>query len=181
MTDFVRICPKCGHSNPEYENACSACNQFIGMEAAVPRSASTEPPIAEEKTTEEKIPPAEPVSPTLRFPSQELAFYLEHQGSGQVFTIKPGWLVGQAHPSNEAEIQIPQEIEGSEFILRRHCRFDYTEGCWTVTALAQTRYGQDFTNPSFLNERALPSDQPQALHNGDILRLSGVSFSIKFI
>ena len=181
MTDFVRICPKCGHSNPEYENACSACNQFIGMEAAVPRPASTEPLITEEKTSEEKTPPADPVSPTLRFPSQELSFYLEHQGSGQVFTIKPGWLVGQAHPSNEAEIQIPQEIEGSEFIHRRHCRFDYAEGCWTVTALGQNRYGQDFTNPSFLNERALPSDQPQALHNGDILRLSGVSFSIKFI
>ncbi len=176
MTEFVKICPKCGNCNPEYENTCSACNQFIGMEAAVPRPISEELPPVEEKKT-----PVEPISPTLRFPSQNLSFYLEHQDSGQVFTVKPGWLIGQAHESNEAEIQIPLEIAGSEFIHRRHCRFDYMQERWTVTALEQNRYGQDFTNPSFLNGRALPTEQPQALNNGDNLRLSGVSFRIKFI
>ena len=39
MPTFIKVCPKCGHHNPEYENACVVCTYFIGMETPVPAPA----------------------------------------------------------------------------------------------------------------------------------------------
>lgn len=40
MSSFVKICPKCGQHNPEYENTCVVCTNFIGIETPIAASSS---------------------------------------------------------------------------------------------------------------------------------------------
>jgi hypothetical protein len=177
MTDYVRVCPRCGHVSPEYDNVCAVCQQFIGMEETVPASAQpavTQPPPS---------PLALPVSPaagplTQRFVAAEPALFLEAKG-GTLLPVRPGWTLGQAHPSSDAEVQLPTRLAGVEFVHRHHCRFDHEESRWYVTALDQWSLGRDFTNPTLVNSRPVPSGKRVSLADGDELRLSGVVLRVR--
>lgn len=178
MTEFVRICPRCSHINPEYENLCAECQQFIGMEPSVPRPA----------TVAKEIPPAaEPVAekPAVRTTTTMVAeakrdtpasFYLS-TGS-LTLTIHDGAVIGQQHPGNRSAVQIPSDTVGCRYIHRQHCSFHYHDNAWHVQAIDQQIFGQSFTNPSWLNEERLVVSQQYRLQRGDILRLSAVTLTV---
>lgn len=175
MAEFVRVCPRCRQVNPEYQNVCTACNQFIGMEPTVPSSSA---PAAQTAGGPEK---STPVQATRRFVPANDSFYLQLPGSDLVLTVRSGAVLGQAHPSNDAALQIPEEIEGCEFVHRRHCRFELRERSWMVTALDQKELDSDFTNPTYVNESLVTAGSSRTLNNGDRLRLSGITLLVKII
>ncbi len=189
MPQFVKICPKCGRANPEYENLCGECQQFIGMEPAVPKPAAP-PPTASEPAdaaaqpnpvaAPETAPATRPEEPP-QAPKAPPACYLSLNGSGQVFTLQDGSVLGQAHASSHATVQIPAEIDGVEYVHRQHCRFAYRDGRWRVQALDQTPFNQDFTNPTRVNQHLVTPGSWHPLGDGDELRLSGVSFQVKIL
>lgn len=202
MTEFVKICPKCRHSNPEYENICARCQQFIGMESAVPKPAA---PIQDNKTTElplseaadaapsetsaakEKADPAqrkevsEPVQTHPEMEKKPLALYLEIAGSQQILTINSGNIVGQAHASSLAQVQIKDNVNGVEYIHRQHCRFDLLGEKWYLYPLDQSQFQQSFTNPTQLNQHIISPEERRLITNGDELQMSGVKFIVRIL
>ena len=186
MSQFVRICPRCQTQNPEYEHICTSCGQFIAMESPVVVDAKK---IEVEKTAEESTA----ATPTLEKPATASvtsepvtdttpSIYLELRTADRpLFTVKSGWIMGQAHPDNRAEIQIPNHIADSQFVHRCHCRFLYKDNHWYVQALDQKRYQGQFTNPTLVNDVPMSPDKARQIKNGDILRLSGLYFQVKFI
>jgi hypothetical protein len=182
MTEFIRICPKCKQENPEYEHVCAGCGQFIALEAAIPRPpvpAKIDPPPAAPVETSPPPSPAKPVPAATRRMDTAESFYLQH--GERIFTVKHGWVMGQAHPQNTAQIQIPLDIAGCEFIHRRHCRFILKDRQWHAQALDQKRFQRDFTNPTLVNRKALKADGGHRLQNGDVLTLAGVDFVVKMV
>jgi pSer/pThr/pTyr-binding forkhead associated (FHA) protein len=184
MSQFVRICPRCQTQNPEYEHICTSCGQFIAMESAV--SVENKPVQAEKNTPEETATEQPATASTTTEPltdkSATPAIYLELQAANRpLFTVKSGWIMGQAHPDNRAEIQIPNTIADSQFVHRCHCRFVYKDNNWYVQALDQKRYQGQFTNLTFVNDMPINPDKARQIKNGDILRLSGLYFQVKFI
>lgn len=173
MADFVKICPQCQAINPEYENICTQCGQFIGMETPVARP--------QPKPAAKAKPKTAPPAATQRFDPAAVCFYLEAPGSDTVYTIHHGDVLGQAHPSSAAQVQIDANLQGSEFIHRQHCRFECKDGIWYVTALDQKAFQRDFTNPTFVNQHRLAPNTRQALKDGDRLGLSGVFLQVKII
>ncbi len=161
MTEFIKICPHCGHENPEYENLCSTCGHFIAMENAVSKAA---PLLATETTA-----------------TSASAFYLHVEQNAQIFTVKPGWVIGQAHSSSSAQIQLPATLEGCEFVHRQHARFTYQEQRWYITPLDQQAFQRAFTNPSFLNQHPLTPGQSYAVQDGDRLVLSKIALLVKMV
>ena len=188
MPQFVKICPKCGQANPEYENLCTACQQFIGMEPAVPKPAETrktktEPDSAAESRAEvqsQKAPTIEPKEHPAP-PKTTPTCYLSLIGADQVFTLHDGTVLGQAHGTSQATAQIPAEIDGVEFVHRQHCRFAYRNSRWQVQALDQAGFNQNFTNPTRVNQHLVSPGTWHPLDDGDELRLSGVGFQVKII
>jgi hypothetical protein len=174
MAEFVRICPRCGQTNPEYENLCGACNQFIGMEAAVPAP----PP-----TGGQEAAPAGPqhTQATRRYVPVAESFFLQLPESDLLLTVRPGDVLGQAHVSNDAQLQVPASVQGSGFLHRRHCRFERDEGGWRVIAIEQRAHGSGFTNPTFVNQHRLAPGDRHPLGDGDQLRLSGLSFNVRVV
>lgn len=167
MSDFVRICPRCGASSPEYANTCDNCGQFIAMVSPVPRPVAAAPESAE--------PPS--VALTQRFAPPALT--LTHAATGQVFTLEDGMILGQAHATSQAQQQLGSEIAGSEFVHRQHCRFEWRAGTWYVIPIDQKRLQHEFTNPTFLNGARLTPDEPRPLAAGDELRLAGVCLGVR--
>ncbi|CAK0754251.1 putative FHA domain-containing protein [Gammaproteobacteria bacterium] len=205
MTDYVRICPRCGQINPEYDNLCTTCLHFIGMEEAVPastsatvadgathpadtttapttipspihRSAATMPPSSPTPQLAPLNPIGEPL--TQRFVPTEPSLFLE-VAKDKLLPVHPGWRLGQAYSSNDAEIQLPAQLVGVEFVHRYHCCFDHDQGRWYVTALDQRSLARDFTNPTYINGRLLPPGERSVLTDGDELRLSGVRLWVR--
>lgn len=178
MVEFVRICPRCRHANPEYENVCSACDQFIGMEAAVPAQRSTEGKIA---GTPKPKPVPEQAQATRRYVPVAESFFLQLPETDVLLTVRPGNVLGQAHASGDAELQIPESVEGSRYLHRRHCRFEREKESWLVIALDQRENGSEFTNPTFVNQYRLAPGNRHVLKDGDQLRLSGLTFSVRVV
>lgn len=186
MADYVRICPRCGRANPEFENACSACGHFIGMEPAIPQIRSVEAGASSKLASvdaDQDVPEEHPsdVTQVQGAAAVDESFYLEHVTSDQIFTIRPGTVMGQAHDTSQAEVQVPVDIDGSEYLHRRHCQFERQEGKWIVIPLNQADCDQEFVNPTYVNKRQVTPGEHQVLNDGDVLRLSGVSFSVRFI
>lgn len=187
MTTFVKICPKCGHHNPEYENACSVCTYFIGMETPVQASntqselVSPEPSISTEES-EAPIVVAPPVSTTAatEATSPPQILYLHVLNSDQIFEIHDGSTVGQAHPSSDASLQL-RDLAGIEYVHRNHCEFAYRDGAWQVTPIDQRQFGRDFTNNTVVNQTKVKPELPHALKNGDQLSLAYVKFVVRII
>ncbi len=174
MAEFVRICPRCGNANPEYENVCSTCNQFIGMEAAAPAQRSMEGQIA-------GAPKSESAQATRRYVPVAESFFLQLPETELLLTVGPGNLLGQAHASGDAQLQIPESVDGSRYLHRRHCRFEREQESWLVIALDQRQYGSEFTNPTFVNQHRLAPGSRHVLKDGDQLRLSGLTFSVRMV
>lgn len=192
MPQFVKICPKCGRSSPEYENLCAGCQQFIGMEPAVPApaetaQAKTEPDPVDSATTEPPPDAPRQTAPTAQpeerpaAPKPQPTCYLSLLGGGQVFTLHDGTVMGQAHETSHATVRIPAGIDGVEYVHRQHCRFEYRNARWRVQALDQTGFNQDFTNPTRVNQHLVLPGSWHPLKDGDELRLSGVGFQVKII
>lgn len=181
MTDYVRICPRCGQQSPEYENICINCRHFIGMEESVPVPTveektgitSSTPAINSETSTEVVVG-----SLTQRFVPINPALFLEITKESRL-PVYSGWRLGQPHSGSDAEVQLPAQISGVEFIHRYHCRFDYEQDRWYVTALDQRSFARDFTNPTQVNGQFLPPGGQFALNDGDELRLSGVTLWVR--
>ena len=152
MRTFVKICPKCGQHNPEYENACSVCAHFIGMETPVPASTTQGERIAPEPiirteaprvATDEARTTATATATDSTAASQTL--YLQVLNSNQVFEIHDGFNVGQAHPSSDASLQL-RDLHGIEFVHRNHCSF-----CALVTGFGSRSFNGLFDGISGQN------------------------------
>ena len=178
MADFVRICPKCGRANPEYENLCVACDQFIGMENAIPAPV---PRSAEPKDDGKAGPETSNPQATRRYTPVAESFFLRLHGPDLLLTVRSGSVLGQAHASSDADLQIREAVEGCRFVHRRHCRFRREAERWTVTALDQSAFGSEFTNPTFVNQHRLAPGADHALQDGDQLRLSGLTFVVRMV
>jgi hypothetical protein len=188
MAEFVRVCPRCGQANPEYENLCSGCNQFIGMEPAVPAPAAASPAPAPEPAPNPapagSPPPAPAVpaaQPTRRYVPVAESFYLQLEGQALRLNVRHGSVLGQAHPGNDADLQVPATVTGADFLHRRHCRFERDGAGWWLVALDQQDFGSAFTNPSAVNQHRLGPGQRQRLNDGDQVRLSGLTFLVQLV
>jgi len=102
--------------------------------------------------------------------------YLDVPETGGCHQVRDGWVVGQAHPTSTADVQLAG-LTGINYVHRRHCRFECREDGWYVTAIEQEGY----TNPTFVNHRRLAPDEPAPLRNGDRLSLSSVSINVRII
>ncbi len=187
MTTFVKVCPKCGQHNPEYENACSICTNFIGMETPIPESqlqreaVTPEPkiiPTHTESPTAVASPAAQTVDTGVASPAKIL--YIQVLNTDQIFEIQHGLTMGQAHHSSDAGLQL-RDVAGIEYVHRNHCTFTYDDGAWQVTPIDQRQYGRDFTNLTKVNQTTLQPGQPHALKNGDQLSLAYAKFVVRII
>lgn len=151
MSEYVKICPKCEHKNPESSNNCSECGVFFFDVPPVP------PP----------VPPS--------FEIQDI-IYLDLVGTTNTYEIQNGWILGRSDPESRANIQL-SNIYGVNFIHRRHCLFDYCNGQWFITALVN----KPFTNSSFVNQTKLEPGQRYPIKNGDKLTLSKLTLNIRIV
>ena len=185
MSKFIKICPKCGHHNPEYENACAECADFIGMETPIPAQSSVSDSIqagaddrellsAEQAQltdlTASQTGPA-PLTPTL---------YLQVLGADQVLEVRDGWTVGQSHASSTADLPL-RDLPGVNYLHRNHCRFSCLNGDWQVTPTDQRQFGRDFTNPTALNNTTLTPGEAHRIQNGDQLSLANLKVVVRII
>jgi hypothetical protein len=178
---YVKTCPRCGHLNGEEADVCVQDGEFLGMVPAVP---------APDRPPERALPPLEPdsapASPARSDPSPASAqavtvaadpvLYLDCEGSGQCHAIRPGWTVGQSHPSGTAEAQLAG-IPGVQFVHRRHCRFEHDDGIWYLCPLPQA----DYTNPTTINGRPVAPGERAAVRNGDRIALAGVRLTVRML
>ncbi|NIA12522.1 MAG: FHA domain-containing protein [Nitrospiraceae bacterium] len=166
MLKYVKECPRCGRMNDELSEACGECGEFLGMVPAAPlRETPPEPP-----------PPASPPPLPQGEPSASLARALYLDVGGACHEIQDGYIVGQQHPTSQADVQL-SGLEGVTYVHRRHCRFELREDGWYVTALEQPSY----TNPTQVNRRTLAAGEACVLHNGDRLRLAGVTLQVRVV
>lgn len=185
MSAFVKICPKCGHHNPEYENACAQCACFIGMETPVSApSTLSEPgrrgsaPVQHPSAADSGVTSASAPQPA---PGQvPSTLYLQVLGSRQIFEVHDGWTVGQSHATSSAELQL-RDLPGIQYVHRDHCRFSCLDGAWQVTATDQRQFGRDFTNPTTINQTRLAPGAAQGLKNGDQLSLAQLKLVVRII
>lgn len=200
MASFVKICPKCGHANPEYENACTVCSYFIGMETPVAANAvpaksaqsradeharakdaqsANASSIPQQSAVDTSPDNAASATPARRFAARP-SLYLQASGSEQVFEICDGWVVGQAHPTSTAQLQL-RDLPSITYVHRQHCQFSLREATWHITALDQSPRGRDFTNPTLVNQTKLAPGDTHPLRNGDQLSLAGVKLVVRII
>ena len=184
MLEYVKICPKCGRANSEFSDICGNDSEFLGMIEPIPKpkentvspSPATEPTgQTQTGSTAPSESAQEKVRVTNRFENAS-AFYLEVPGTQQLYTIKNGSVLGQAHATSDADVQL-SGILGVNFVHRRQCAFDYAEAKWHVTAIKQ----DDFTNPTLVNHINLQPGQRHALNNGDRLTLCNITLNVRII
>jgi len=185
MSSFIKICPKCGHHNPEYENACAVCTDFIGMETPIPaQSPAVEPTQTSAGVLEAQS--ADQVQLTAVTASQtaparlQSTLYLQVLGSDQIFEVCDGWTVGQSHVSGTADLQL-RDLPGIHYLHRNHCRFSCLNGNWQVTPTDQRQFGRDFTNPTALNNTTLTPGEAHRIKNGDQLSLANLKLVVRII
>ncbi|CAK0772234.1 putative FHA domain-containing protein [Gammaproteobacteria bacterium] len=195
---YLRICPQCRHENPEQAHRCQQCGLFIGMEPAVlAKPAATEP---EAKPATPENAPMAPMANTIPDPApapmtddwswdgapahqaatpEPAGIELECLGYPTVLTVSAGATIGQDHPQQGADVPVPREINESLYLHRRHCRIDQENGRWWLTAIDQAAFGREFTNPTRINDIPLAPGERRELHEGDLLRLSGLRLRVR--
>lgn len=175
---YVKACPRCGHLNDEFAEACEQDGEFLGM---VPAMSAPEPPpetecgaytpgaeeAAGQDTPETAVP--EPVCEKIQ------ALYLEAE-SGITYEVRSGWVAGQEHPTSAAQVQLTG-VPGLNYVHRSHCQFELRPDGWHVIAVAQPEY----TNATFVNQTRLMPGQDAVLHNGDRLVLANVPLQIRIL
>lgn len=199
MTEPIKICPKCGHANPQHEIACTVCAYLISREIPVSASAAqvglaTAPPRA---ASTPKLPAADapaplaqddaaiPDSPSHAAPVRRRfaarpSLYLQASGTERVFEVGDGWIAGQAHPTSTAQLQL-RDLPSVTYVHQQHCQFTLREATWHVTALDQAAHGHDLTNPTLVNQIKLAPGDTHALRNGDQLSLAGVKLAVRIL
>jgi hypothetical protein len=165
MADYVRICPRCGQANPEFESVCTGCGQFIALEPVQRADQAPEPRGAAE--------PPEPAAAGDREPADD-SLLLELAPGQAPLRVRDGAVLGQAHPGAGADLTLSTEVAGSQYVHRRHCRFERRDGRWRIVALDQAPLGSAFTNPTFVNGERLAPGASRDLADGDELRLAAV-------
>ncbi|OSM00338.1 FHA domain-containing protein [Magnetofaba australis] len=203
---YIKICPKCGHENPEEADLCEVDAEFLG--AVPPTSAPDRPPPEPEAESAAAAPPsvaaeaspsapvdAPPVVVAASDPAPQLSsasgvttrfeprpdLILELLESGERYTVRDGWIVGQEHDSRAAHIRLPLSLPGVKHVHRNHCRFVYEADQWRVTAIDQALFGGAFTNPTFVNNDKAAPGATLPLSNGDKLTLSGVTLHVRIL
>ncbi|MEI6412634.1 MAG: FHA domain-containing protein [Pseudomonadota bacterium] len=174
MTLYVKVCPRCGQVNPEYQSLCEMCGYFIGQEAAQtdPAAADSSPSLIANADTTPLQDPLIPRTPGL---------YLEIAEQAPLMRIESGWTLGQGHPSSEAEAQLPGHLPGCRFVHRRHVRFNYLAPAWFVTTIDQRPFGRGFTNATTLNGQVLGPGERRNIRSGDELRLAELLLRIQIL
>ncbi len=185
MSKFVKVCPKCGHRNPEYENACLVCTCFIGMETPVPAPAPVEDtaqPDADQmqQTSVEAAAAVTAAPPVAAASAVQPSLYLQVLGSDRIFEVRDGWTVGQSHASSTADLQL-RDLPGISYVHRNHCRFTFENGSWQVTPTDQGQFGRDFTNPTAVNQTRVSPGEALAINNGDQLSLGTLKVVVRII
>ncbi len=179
MSEYVKICPKCGYHNPEQNDLCDnpECSEFLGMVVAIPTP--TQPDRAQE-TALPSDQPSHPVQPSrnreIKVTQRLLqpSLYLECLSTSKTFQIHSGYTVGQAHPTSRAHIQM-SDIPNINFVSREHCQFDFENGQWFVTAIRTA------TNPTYLNQLQIRPGDRMPVKNGDRLIMASVPFQVRVI
>jgi hypothetical protein len=186
MPIFIKVCPKCGHHNPEYENACAVCTDFIGMETPIPAPSSAsqpQPASAGELEDDQSIGQLQTgtvTAPQTARAQMQPTLYLQVLGSEQIFEVRDGWTVGQSHTSSTADLQL-RDLPGINYLHRNHCRFSCLNGDWQVTPIDQRQFGRDFTNPTAVNHAILPPGEAHSIKNGDQLSLANLKVVVRII
>ena len=185
MSTFIKICPKCGHYNPEYENACVLCADFIGMETPIAAPPPANQPLPDSAGVLEYQSVDQAQLPTLTAPQTAPAqlqpiLYLQVLGSEQIFEVRDGWTVGQSHASSTADLQL-RDLPGINYLHRNHCRFSCLNGDWQVTPTDQRQFGRDFTNPTAVNQATLTPGEARSIKNGDQLSLANLKVVVRII
>ncbi len=148
---YVKVCPQCNAVSDESEMLCKGCGNYLGGVSITALS---------------NLPGQEATA------KGEAECHIECLSTGKCFKIRSGDVVGQAHPSSDVRIQL-DGIPGVEYISRRHCRFDFHDDAWFVTAL------EDVLNPTFYNRvRMAPGGQVR-VRDGGILTLAAASFRVR--
>jgi len=180
IDEYVRVCPRCGHENPEWHEICQSpdCDGFLGVVNPSPRIRREPHPTPDHPSFPQEISqkdasvdPGVGVSVTTRLPE---VLYLEYQGTSKVVEIRSGQVVGQAHPSSQADVQL-SDIPNINFVSRQHCLFICENGRWFVTAIPTA------TNPTYLNQKLVPKGAKAPLSNGDYLVMANVPFTVRII
>jgi len=185
MSAFIKICPKCGHHNPEYENACTLCTDFIGMETPIPAPPSASEPqpggdgVVEHQSADQAQASTE-AAPQAAVAQPQPTLYLQVLGSEQIFEVRDGWVVGQAHASSTADLQL-RDLPGVHYLHRNHCRFSCLNGDWQITPTDQRQFGRDFTNPTAVNQATLTAGEAHGIKNGDQLSLANLKLVVRII
>jgi len=171
VPEFVKICPKCGEINPEYENLCRGCQLFIGMEPSVVRPAEAPEATGQGAGDGEQAGDAQRAAalPRCRVILAE---------AGLQLPVSDRALLGQAYPGSPAGMQLPADVPGVAYVHRQHCRFVLQDSQWYLEAVDQAPLGQSFTNPTWINGVELAAGGRRALADGDELRLSGVRLRV---
>ena len=134
------------------------------------KESAQDEPDPEAETTE---PESEPMAASEPVPT---LFLETGSSSGQVFEIREGYVVGQAHPSSTAQIQLT-DLPAIAYVHRSHCSFALKDRKWHVTAIEQ----QTYTNPTLVNQQRLAPGESTPLRNGDRLTLSGLTLTVRII
>jgi hypothetical protein len=179
---YVKICKVCGHKNSEVVPICEGnnCQEYLGEQEPVPDIELNEPKDSQSfydnKTTdagfqEQKQPFVDEHSKTKRFTPQSILF-LEY--SGRQYDIESGMVMGKEHPETNATLKVPGL---PDYVHRNHCKFDFQNGQWTVTAIQNPK----FTNPTYVNTTKVAPNQTRPLANGDQLTLCDITFNVTIL
>ena len=172
MVKYVKICPRCGRANDELADACERDGEFLGMVPATPEEKPSPPSAPHAERTEDTPPVCNVQMVQIGRPTALL--FLDLPALGRSYEVRDGWILGQAHGTSTAEIQL-EGAQGLNFVHRNHCRFSLREDGWYVTPLAQPSY----TNPTLLNQRKIAPGESAKLRNGDRLSLSNVVLTVR--
>ncbi|MEW5722302.1 MAG: FHA domain-containing protein [Thermodesulfobacteriota bacterium] len=162
---YVKVCPKCGVSSSEGLNTCPGCGFFLGLVRAVPRPQEGPPAPGSEPEPPGPSPEAESRE------KEEPRLFLESVATGASYEVRSGQTVGQAHPTSRAQVQM-SGIPNINFVSREHCRFDFEDGAWFVTALPSA------LNGASINQVPLAPGGRVRVRSGDELLLANVPFRV---
>lgn len=177
MTEYVKICPQCGFNNREGNNNCEKCGQFLGLVRAIPKEEQAETTenrggeTAVSDSVEIKVEP-EAIPESGRKPEPRI--YIQCLSTDSSFEIKNGNIVGQAHETSTADVQL-SGMPDITYVSRRHCRFDFENEAWFVTAMT------DALNPTTVNQVTVAPGGRLRVRDGDELVMANVAFRIRIM
>lgn len=184
--EYLKKCPSCGYKSPEAEYNCNKCKYFLGdVEPEAEPECSPAEEIAVEEESRETTFSSDPIeSDNVNTSHQANSLrktdcyvrptMLSIEFAGDVYDVKSGMVMGKSDASSTAELQITG-LPGH--IHRSHCRFDFVDNKWQVTAIKN----EEFTNPTYVNGGKILPNQSKAIQNGDRLSLCDITFQVRII